>query len=217
MSGKAARRAWPLAAAISASLLSAFLIVTPVWAWTQLVNNYPDNPVSCDNSTSWPCIAWPKNGPGTSSTVYVYLDPTLTQANLDLSTDVRNSMSKWNAICAVNPYLYVGTGVNYNYGVYRGSLTDPTAWAETNNIYYTNSPHYIIESDTTFSSSVTWNHTYTYDVYVADSRKVGTHELGHGEGLGHTGYTAVMHQGAESFWVPQSNDIQGMQHIYGSC
>jgi hypothetical protein len=67
-----------------------------------------------------------------------------------------------------------------------------------------------------FSTSVTWNHTLTYDTYIADSRKVATHELGHVEALGHTGFTAIMHQGAEPFYTPQTNDIQGLKAIYGA-
>lgn len=58
-------------------------------------------------------------------------------------------------------------------------------------------------------------HSYTYDCGAADSRYVVTHEFGHLEGLGHTSYAAVMHQGGERFWAPQTNDIQGLQAIYG--
>jgi len=50
--------------------------------------------------------------------------------------------------------------------------------------------------------------------YVADSRRVATHELGHSEALGHTNYTAVMRTGAGSFWKPKANDIAGIQAIY---
>lgn len=197
------------------SALSLVLAVAPVAAWSQLFNNFPGNPTSCDNSPSYPCVAWPTNG-SLSVHLVVYLDPSLTSANLDLSTDVRNSITKWNAICAVNPLLAVGSGVNYDIGEYRGTIpSDPTAWASTD-VYA--SGNTIVDAETTFNSTVTWNHSFSYpDSTHADSRKVSTHEMGHSEGLGHTSYTAVMHQGAESFWVPQTNDIQGMQHVYGSC
>lgn len=197
-------------------LALALAAATPVFAWTQLFNNYPGNPTSCDNSPGYPCLAWPKVG-SKSSTVHVYLDPSLTQANLNLDTDVNNSIYQWHIICAANPILLVGSPVIAQYLISRGTTQDPTSWAETSVVALNSAPHVIVESDTTFNSLVTWDHSFNYDVYLADSRKVATHELGHGEGLGHTGYTAIMHQGAESFWVPQTNDIQGMQHVYGTC
>jgi len=48
----------------------------------------------------------------------------------------------------------------------------------------------------------------------ADGRKVATHETGHLMSLGHTSYTAEMHQGPGNFYSLQSNDIQGLQAIY---
>ncbi len=76
--------------------------------------------------------------------------------------------------------------------------------------------HTLYYAETIFSDQVTWNHSLTYNTFVADSRKVTTHEMGHVEALGHTGFTAVMHTGAESFYKPQSNDIDGIQAIYGA-
>jgi predicted SprT family Zn-dependent metalloprotease len=78
-------------------------------------------------------------------------------------------------------------------------------------------PWIIVSGLVEFNSYVTWNHSYTYACGRADSRKVVTHELGHLQSLGHTNYTAIMHQGAESFWTPQTNDKQGLQAIYGAA
>jgi len=54
------------------------------------------------------------------------------------------------------------------------------------------------------------NDTYT----DADGRKVAGHETGHVSSMGHTSYTALMHQGPENFYLLQSNDVAGLQAIY---
>jgi matrixin len=202
-------------ASTAAALMLATALAPAVFGWSQLFNNFPNAPTSCDNSPSWPCVAWPKNG-SQSSTVIIFNDPNLTSANLNLDTDVRASVNQWHLVCAANPILQYGSGVNAQIYVQRGSLQDPSAWAET---VVARSGHTIVSATTTFNTLVTWNHTFTYTPgnNHADSRKVGTHELGHAEGLGHTSFTAVMHQHAESFWTPQTNDIQGMQAVYGPC
>jgi hypothetical protein len=199
-------------------LLAALSLLVPsgTFAWTQLFNNYPGSPTSCNDIYPYYCVEWLLVG-GSSSTVVIFLDPSLTSANLNLDTDTRSAINQWHLVCAMNPILQTGSGVNAQIVVARGSLDDPSAWAETRVIRSQSSPYVIVSADTTFNTLVTWNHSYTYDVTHADSRKVATHELGHAEGLGHTGYTAVMHQGAMSFWTVQTNDIQGMQAVYGRC
>ena len=203
---------------IALSLGTVPLLTAPasVLAWSQLFNEYPSSPTSCNNVSPDICVSWPKNG-SLSSTVVIYLDPSLTTANLNLDTDTRAGINQWHLVCAANPVLQIGSGVNAQITVVRGQLLDPTAWAQTSVINSSSSPHVVIEADVVFNTLVTWNHSFTYSQTSADSRKVATHELGHAEGLGHTGFTAVMHQGAESFWTVQTNDVQGMQAVYGSC
>ena len=193
----------------------AILLPSTALAWTQLRNAYPNAPQSCDNSSSYPCIKWPQKSNGYSITVYAYMDYSLSQANINLETDVTNGAAQWTGVAACNPFLYTtGSGVDADIGLYRGTTVYSDSWAETQTITLSSDVHKVVAANVTFNKLVTWNRTYTYDVYKADARKVATHELGHTEALGHTGYTAVMHQGAESFWTLRTNDVQGMQAVY---
>jgi hypothetical protein len=189
-----------------------------VLGWTQLNNNYPGSPVSCTNVDPWWCWRWPKNG-SLSATVDIYLDSSLANANIDLRSDVRKGINQWHLVCAANPILNeVSTNVGTPIQEYRGSLDDPSAWAETLVSAQSASPHRIVSALTRFNYLVTWNRSLTFDATHADARKVATHELGHAEGLGHTGHSpAVMRQGATTYWKVQTDDVLGMQAAYGSC
>lgn len=75
---------------------------------------------------------------------------------------------------------------------------------------YTASPYRIYGADVLVNTLINWN-------CHGDARKVTTHELGHAEGLGHTGISpAVMRSGATTYWKPQANDELGLQKIYGA-
>lgn len=207
-----------IARAIAAAGLFLLLSAPATFAWSQILNNFPNSPTSCTNVSPYWCEAWPVNSNGSSVTVYFYRDPSLSgSSGENMATDVDNSAAQWNAAPAKNPFLYGNlNGASDTVTVQMANI-DPygCTWGET--IDYTGSNvHVITGADTYFNSVVTWNHSYTYACGEADSRKVATHELGHIEALGHTSYTAVMHQGAESFWTPQTNDIQGLQAIYGA-
>lgn len=203
------------------------LVAVPglVSAWSQEVNNYPSAPVSCDGSATWPCIEWPTSG-GLSVNVDVYLDSSLTIiSTVDFKTDVRNTFSQWNGIAARNPHLQETTSTsNDEEFVHAGQLA-LTTYGSTSTTYHSTSPYRIISCDTVFNTYISWNHSMDYSSfqlpsgetrYRADSRKVATHELGHCEGLGHTGFAAIMKQGAVSFVTVQSNDIAGIIAVYGA-
>ena len=40
------------------------------------------------------------------------------------------------------------------------------------------------------------------------------HEVGHTQGLGHTGYVQSVIGG--DYYLLQANDVEGLQHIYGA-
>ena len=207
-------RAFGLRATVLAVLLIA---ASPqlAFGWSQLRNHYPYDPKTCDNSAQYPCIKWPQSGTGYSITIYVYEDYTLTQANINLQTDMGTACQQWTAIAARNPFSYCsGNGVNYQVGAYRAATVHSDSWAET--VTYS-SGHTVTSATIKFNPLVTWNRNLTYSTYQADARKVAVHEMGHAEALGHTKWwSQVMHQGGLNFWQPQAGDIQGMQAIYGA-
>lgn len=67
------------------------------------------------------------------------------------------------------------------------------------------------------NDEVQWNNSYVIGGLQADSRTVLSHEMGHGQGLGHTNIdAALMKTGGRPFWKPQSNDRAGIVAIYGA-
>ena len=195
--------------------------------WTQMVNEYPDSPTSCQNTATYPCIEWPTSG-GLSVNVDVYLDSTLTLVTaVTLKTDMRNGFPQWNNIAARNPHLQETTSTANDEMFVRASLNElpRNVYAATTVSYQAASPHRIVAADMNFNREVSWNHSLDFSSYVeegvtyyrADSRKVAVHELGHSEGLGHTGISpAVMRQGATTYWQAQANDKTGIISVYGA-
>lgn len=193
-----------------------------IYSWSQAWNNFPNNPTSCNDVGEYQCWYWPKTPNNLSTTQYVYLDSTLGQGNINITQDVRDAWARWNAQPARNPHLVETTNLG-DYTIYvRRADTDYwcgqiDVWGCTHDNVLSDG-HTIWMSMVYLNENVTWNRTLTYGPgnLVADSRKVITHELGHAEALGHTSYTAIMHQGDEQFYTVQHNDCLGIQAIYGS-
>ncbi len=206
--------------AVIAAIALLAVSAAPVLAWTQLINNYPNTPQTCNGQPPNVCVRWPKTANNLSITVWVYLDPSLANANLNLKPDLRDAMERWNDQPARNPFLEeTSTSPFSDVWVLRGatnSFCGGVKWACTQ-LTINSSTDRIVEADMRFNQSVTWNHSLYYQTYEADSRKVSTHEFGHVHGLGHTGFAnAVMIEGQASFFGVKPNDLDGLQAIYGA-
>lgn len=202
----------PLVAATTLVLLA----VGNVAAWSQIYNNFPDDPLSCTDPGGY-CIEWPTTPGGLSVNVDVYLYSSLGAANIDLRPDVRNTFPQWNNIAARNPHLQETTSLAASeVDVWRGTTIYVDSWAETTPSPACCSGHTMTYAKTIYNDLVTWNHSYSYGTFTADSRKVTDHEMGHAEALGHTAFTALMKQGPASFWKVQSNDRAGIIAVYGA-
>lgn len=91
----------PLRLRCSSAMFAALLLFAaagPVSAYTLLRNNYPNDPVGCDNAKpAYPCITWPKTASGYSSTTYIYLDSSLTGITaVNMKQDTRDAFGRWN-------------------------------------------------------------------------------------------------------------------------
>ncbi len=103
--------------------------------------------------------------------------------------------------------MYGQTALNVGSSTYSAKLGGYYAFTSSTAVTFNN------------SSGSSWNNTLTWwddgvCAFQADGRKVATHETGHTQSLGHTGNTAVMHQGPENFYTLQADDIAGLQAIY---
>ena len=150
--------------AIGLALVALLVAAPAALGWTQLANNFPDDPQSCDNSFNFPCYEWPTNSQGYSIYVDVYLFSSLANENIDLTPDVIKGWEQWNAISAVNPfYRRTTTYASQEVEVWAGQTQDPQWWAETSPTR-TLDGRTLLSADIIFNTLVTWNHSYTYDL-----------------------------------------------------
>ena len=203
-----------------------------VAAWSQLRNNNPNDPRSCTNVSPWYCIRWPKTSSNLSTTQYVFLSSSLDRIyGVNMFADVRRTFERWNDVPARNPHLeeiysttlddiYVRAGSPSQCGV--NDYVYAVAY-----VYTAQDVNRISSADICFNADIGWNRDLDFSfrdtpegyIQFADSRKVATHEMGHAEGLGHVSNAtsaAIMRQGPTSYFTVQTNDVIGMQEVYGA-
>jgi hypothetical protein len=239
---------------IAIALAVSVWTVPNVAAYTILSNNYgsdpsnPGFPKGCTNQydsptgTTWWCWRWPMTPNGYSTTVYVYLDPSLGSTfhsgETNMTQQTLSAFARWNAVPASSPYLvqtssysqssgyyypyWIGTKVyrdnNLPWPILAGTW-DETAWSMTGQ----GDPNHLLN----FTIEVAgWpiyvGHQSSYTSGQADAASVLTHELGHTLGLGHTGLAAVMYP----IWGPSHDlvtptttsggDVPGLQLLYST-
>lgn len=227
--GQKHMRRWTRLVPFILALCMVVATIQTALAWTHLQNHFDSNPndYTCGYSSSVPCVYWPEPN-HVSTTLYASIDSALgnigpAHYNFTSSGVLSSSMGYWNNVQgAFNPYLYDCTytgcvdAVHYIAGDLGAFIWASTDVSNYGSVQYANGQYYAImnSATTTFNTEVSWNNNLQYDTLKADGRKVATHETGHIECLGHTNHVAVMHQGAESFYKPQADDISGMQSIY---
>lgn len=208
------------------SILCFILVSQSAFAWTWRENNWDSNPndYQCGLTSSTPCLYWPEPS-GKSSTVWAFLSSSLNNVGgYDFVTAVNRAASDFNAVPALNPYLYTcsndgcNTQTSYAIGDLGYGVYGETPYGNIGSVQHSSQYYAIMTGNyTLFNSStyISWNNTLTFSDTQADGRKVATHETGHMEGLGHTGHSpAIMRQGAVTYYALQSDDITGLETQY---
>jgi Matrixin len=207
----------PLACGGALALVMLFPSVTG--AWSQLNNSYPNSPQSCTDPGGY-CISWPKTANNMSVTLLYYLDPSLNLGYLDLTPYVGPEAGYWNNTPARNPIL-TKTGYYYSAVVFIevgdirtncGMVVFACTWNDS-------SGHTIYNSRIYLNNQTVWNVTGYITPTNADARCIIGHELGHVQALGHSGIAGIMnsaYQYSHVIYKPLTNDIAGLQAIYGA-
>lgn len=139
-------------------------------------------------------------------------------------------MTEWNQTPAYNPFYreWSDPSNTWEVTVDMARLSDEGVclYGVADTLSRTDEPYRIYHSQIHLNSTISWNddlrfgriETIDGPICYADARKVMTHEMGHSQGLGHTGVDpAVMRQGRTDYWRPQANDRDGLRAMYGAA
>lgn len=218
-----------------AGLAVALLTPSSAAAWDQQKPPPGQDYTGCLNTSTSPCIEWPKTAQNLSINVDVYLAASLSAgSDLNLKTDVRNTFPKWNEVAARNPHLQETTSTsNEEIWVARANLeNDPSIAGFANLSNIGSAPNYRIQSVVVyFNTLTTYNRNMDFGcsgvgtgaVCWADARYVSVHEFGHAEALVHVHlndpFASVMRNNfsyTPHGWWPAVDDHNGIIGIYGA-
>ena len=199
--------------------------------FTHLTAGYPNNPLSCDNSTNRECKSWGE-GSGSFATVYARLDSSLSGAlgGIDLGSDFSNTVVPiWNSAWTHNPLILMCSSCTEQILVELTPLP-PGLYAQTTDDNNTATlPEIMLHRTIQLGAAVTWDHhcnssdsgcNTSGPGFSCDARVCISHETGHAEGLGHCGFDfGVMCQVSSTahgtaFWHPQPQEVLGLQTVY---
>lgn len=204
--------------------------------------DYPEDhgaPESCTGSSPNWCVEWPLAG-GSSSEVYVYLHTSLNQSNnqpgetLNFKTQARNAFDRWNDVPAFSPFLleaasssastgsgspyYCPTRISRGPGLPGGVLASTNIFSKADRLG-SGSQVVLVCMDVYITDDESFDTDSDPNDGKPDARWTLTHELGHALALGHTAMNASMYpiwpNDAHMGINPASNDINGLQAIYG--
>ncbi|HEY7124459.1 MAG TPA: matrixin family metalloprotease [Ktedonobacterales bacterium] len=222
----------PLILGALLALLLLTISIQPAYAWTQLKTTFDsDGNPNCGRNSSLPCILW-QEPPNTSITIYAYMDPSIQSTLWDDA--IQLGFTSYNGVLAWNPYMQECLTVGCGPTTYLKGPIPCQFFARTNTDAFLSAPFYtgsywkayITGGTVTFNDQVSWNTQWMWVTFdenhglcnglKADIREVSAHETGHLQGLGHTKHSpALMETGPQNFWTVQSDDVAGLQYIYG--
>ncbi len=144
------------------------------------------------------------------------------------STAFENAMADWNAVTSfsyrINHQFADPCDINAPNGVAFGSTDCGAAFgstilAITTYNYSTSSTPHLTHAGVVFNANKSFN-VYSGPIAgtVYDFRRVAVHELGHALGLGHqtnANIPAIMTPDTNGIELPQTDDIAGVQALYG--
>lgn len=178
---------------------------------------------TCANTSASPCTEWPKTSSNLSVTLYLLNGHFLADEEVNLFTDSYNAQFVYNDIAARNPHLEQTTNSAIDdVTVTTVDFGDFQVYGSTTNSYPLTAPYNITKSVIKLNRQIKWNRSLNFactaTVCNADARKVMNHEYGHMEGLAHrpSTVTAIMRQGALTFYQVQAEDRASIVSIYGA-